>query len=114
MKTSMERLERWLETNLPEVHEDLAPGCSEASITEFECQIGRALPESLKNLYRWHDGQKGAVNSGPFFGLNFLSFTGAKSHWVSWKSIVDDWSPEDMVEASAFSKSAKPGAVRAL
>jgi cell wall assembly regulator SMI1 len=114
MKTSMERLERWLEINLPEVHEDLAPGCSDASIAEFERQLSRVLPESLKDLYRWHDGQKGAVNSGLFFGLNFLSLADAKSHWESWKSIIDDWSPEDMVEANAFSRSAKPGTVREL
>lgn len=107
-------LERWLEVNLPEVHEDLAPGCSDASIAEFERQMGRVLPESLKDLYRWHDGQKGAVNSGPFFGLNFLSLADAKSHWESWKSIIDNWSPEEMVEANAFSRSAKPGTVREL
>ncbi|MGE8468367.1 MAG: SMI1/KNR4 family protein [Pseudomonas putida] len=114
MKTSMERLEKWLQAHLPEVREDLAPGCSEAAITEFEREVGRALPESLKDLYRLHDGQKGAVNAGPFYGLNFLPLAGARSHWESWKSIVDEWSPAEMTEASAFSSSATPGAVQAL
>lgn len=114
MNTLMERLEHWLEANLPEVREDLAPGCSEAAITDFESQIGRAFPENLKALYRLHDGQRDAVNTGPFYGLTFLSLAGAKTHWESWESIIDQWSPEEMTEASAFCTSAKPGAVQAL
>ncbi|WP_256658865.1 hypothetical protein [Pseudomonas sp. R2-60-08W] len=58
MKTSMERLERRLEVNLPEVREDLSPGCSEASIREFERDIGRALPESLRTYTGCMMGKK--------------------------------------------------------
>lgn len=71
MKTVIERLEKWLEAHLPEVRRDLAPGCSDAAIEEFESLVGRPFPESLKQLYRLHDGQHGAANSGPFMDLVF-------------------------------------------
>ncbi|KTB59111.1 beta-1 3-glucan biosynthesis protein [Pseudomonas viridiflava ICMP 13104] len=112
MKTVIERLEQWLENNLPEVRADLAPGCSQASLAEFESQVGRAFPQGLADLYRAHDGQAGGVNTGPFFGLTFLSLAQARNHWESWKQIVDEYSPEDMKEASAFCKSAMPGGIK--
>lgn len=114
MKTSMERLEEWLETNLPEVHADLAAGCTEVAIAEFEMLVGKAFPEGLKDLYRAHDGQRGATNTGPFYGLIFLPIADAKNHWAAWKKIVDETSPEDMKGASMFSKSAMVGGVKEI
>ncbi|MFP3517708.1 SMI1/KNR4 family protein [Pseudomonas sp. SIMBA_077] len=110
----MERLENWLEAHLPEVRRDLAPGSSEAAIAEFESLVGKPFPESLKQLYRLHDGQHGAVNSGPFYGLSFLSLAAAKAQWESWKEIIEQWSPEEMTEASAFCTSATPSAIQTL
>jgi cell wall assembly regulator SMI1 len=112
MKVLVERLGKWLEVNLPELKADLAPGCSQASLAEFESLVGRTFPESLLDLYKTHDGQAGDVNTGPFYGLTFLSVAQARTHWESWKQIVDEYSPEEMKEASAFSKSARPGAVK--
>ncbi|MGE8497949.1 MAG: SMI1/KNR4 family protein [Pseudomonas sp.] len=113
MNTAMERLDKWLDTNLQEVADDLAPGCSEAEIAEFERLVGRAFPESLKALYRWHDGQRGDANTGPFFGLDFLPLANARAHWESWKKVVDDASPDDIKDLSEFCTSATPGAVKA-
>lgn len=114
MTTAMDRLDKWLNANLQEVGDDLAPGCSEAEIAEFERLVGRAFPEGLKVLYRWHDGQRGDADTGPFFGLDFLSLAGAKAHWESWKKAVDDASPDDMKNLSEFCTSATPGAVKAV
>lgn len=114
MKAVMERLEKWLDANTPEIREDLAPGCSDAAIAEFENLVGRPFPESLKDLYRWHDGQRGATNSGLFYGLEFLSLAKARENWESWKDIIDEWSPEEMTEGSAFCTSGTPDAVQAL
>ena len=114
MNATLDRLDQWLETHLPELHADLAPGATDAAIAEFEQQVGRAFPESLKALYRWHDGQEDEVNTGPFFGLTFLSLAEARKHWEGWKQIVDDSSPDDLAEASDFCSSARPGAVKAL
>lgn len=114
MKTVMERLEKWLDAHLPEILGDLAPGCSDAAIAEFESIVGRPFPESLKQLYKLHDGQHGAANSGPFYGLSFLSLAAAKTHWESWKDIIDEWSPEEMTEASAFCTSGSSGAIQTL
>ena len=110
----MERLEKWLEINLQEVHADLAPGCTEAAIAEFECEVGRSFPASLKDLYRAHDGQAGTANTGPFYGLSFLSMAQAKGHWIDWKKIADETSPEVMEGASMFSKSASAGTVKEI
>lgn len=114
MSTAMERLDTWLDTHLQEVGDDLAPGCSEAEIAEFERLVGRDFPESLKALYRWHDGQRGDADTGPFFGLHFLSLAGARAHWESWQKVVDEASPDDMQDLSEFCTSATPGAIKAL
>ncbi|MBX8471872.1 SMI1/KNR4 family protein [Pseudomonas sp. RIT778] len=114
MKAVTERLEKWLEANIPETLEDLAPGCSDAAIAEFESLVGKPFPESLKALYKWRDGQRGAANSGPFYGLEFLSLAKARDNWESWKSIIDGWSSEEMTEASAFCTSGTPDAVQKL
>ncbi|MDZ5601839.1 SMI1/KNR4 family protein [Pseudomonas sp. RP23018S] len=114
MNTSIERLQHWLEAHLPDLREDLSPGCSEAALDAFEALIGRPLPECLKALYRTHDGQGCEVNTGPFFGLTFLSLAQARAHWQSWNDIIDAWTPEDRDEASAFSRSATPGAIKPL
>lgn len=114
MKAVLERLDTWLETNLDEVHADLAPGCSEAALAEFEELVGRDFPESLKALYRWHDGQKGKASTGPFFGLTFLPLAEALKHWASWKDLVEEWSDEDMAAASDFCSSVPPGAIKPL
>jgi len=114
MAASMERLDHWLETHLPELHTDLLPGASDVAIAEFEALVGRPFPDSLKALYKWHDGQEDEINTGPFYGLTFLSLAEARKHWEGWKQIVDDSSPEDMAEASDFCSSARPGAVKAL
>lgn len=112
MTTAMERLDHWLNANLPELGDDLAPGCSDTEIAEFELLVGRTFPESLKALYRWHDGQRGGADTGPFFGLDFLSLADARAHWESWKKVVDDASQDDMAELSEFCTSATPGAVK--
>lgn len=114
MKTVMERLEKWLEAHLPELRQDLAPGCSEAELAAFESLVGSPFPEGLKQLYRLHDGQHGVASSGPFYGLNFLSLAAAKAQWESWKDIIEQWSPEEMTEASEFCTSATPGAIQTL
>ncbi len=114
MNATMDRLDQWLETHLPELHADLAPGATDAAIAEFEQQVGRAFPESLKALYRWHDGQRVEVNTGPFYGLIFLSLADARKHWASWLEIIEESSAEDLADLSAFSKSVKPGVVKAL
>jgi cell wall assembly regulator SMI1 len=112
MKNPMERLEKWLEVNLPEVYADLAQGCPEAAVSEFESLVGRAFPQSLKDLYSAHDGQKGEADTGPFYGLMFLPLADAKRHWARWNSMVDQSSAEEMKTAGALSKSATPGAIK--
>lgn len=114
MKATLERLDTWLKTNLEEVHDDLKPGCSEAELAEFEALVGREFPESLKALYRWHDGQTGTASTGPFFGLTFLPLAEALKHWASWRDIVEEWSDEDMSVNSDFCTSTPPGAIKAL
>eukprot|EP00611_Tribonema_gayanum_P023096 TRINITY_DN4791_c0_g1_i2.p1 TRINITY_DN4791_c0_g1~~TRINITY_DN4791_c0_g1_i2.p1 ORF type:complete len:508 (+),score=104.97 TRINITY_DN4791_c0_g1_i2:938-2461(+) len=50
-------MERWLETNAPEILTRLAPGASEKLIVECETKLGFALPAVLRAVYRFHNGQ---------------------------------------------------------
>ena len=45
------------------------PGTSEAALDSVELALGRALPASLRAVYRIHDGQAYDVHTPPLHGL---------------------------------------------
>ncbi|MEF9999300.1 MAG: SMI1/KNR4 family protein [Comamonas sp.] len=69
---TLDALEAWLETHLPEVAEDLNPGATAAALEQFASALGLRLRADFLQLYRWHDGQQMAINTGPWYGLSFL------------------------------------------
>ena len=56
MDDVVERFARWLWSNSPKVLDELAPGLSDDAIAGFEKQLGVTLPDSLRALYRWRNG----------------------------------------------------------
>jgi cell wall assembly regulator SMI1 len=56
MKDVVARLEAWLRKNHPEALAGLAPGVSEAEIAKVEARLDVRLPEGMRALYLWHDG----------------------------------------------------------
>lgn len=112
MKTLTQRLDHWLNAHVPDVADDLAPGCSEHALAALEQQLGTVLPDDFKALYRWHDGQRDEVNSGPFYGLSFLSLDKVKAHWQSWNSVIEENTADDLQDLSEFCTSQPPDAIK--
>jgi cell wall assembly regulator SMI1 len=106
-------LDVWLTRHLPEVAADLNPGATDAQLDRLSAKIGAPLPDDFRALYKWHDGQKDQkVNTGPWYGLTFLSLDRVLDQWKSWASVIDHSSdPESMNESSV---SVKPGVVKRL
>ncbi len=107
MPTPMTRIESWFATHLPEFLDDLAPGCSEASLAETEALIGAVLPEDFKNLYRRHDGQMLRHCWGIFYGIQFISLSQVRQEWSGWKEVIHS----GFNDRPSY-ESAPPGAIR--
>lgn len=57
MKTQLEILDRHLQTQRPDFHAFLQPPLSAEAIAALEKRYGTRLPEDLKALYLWKNGQ---------------------------------------------------------
>jgi len=81
-------IDQLLQGRFPELGKSMNAPASEVEIKAFEEKIGWSLPEDLREFYRIHNGESEEV--GFFFGLPFLSLTGAAFEWEAWASIADE------------------------
>jgi cell wall assembly regulator SMI1 len=51
------RLERWLRTHRQRYLQGLLPGASDEELAFLEAALGMPVPEDLRSLLRWHNGQ---------------------------------------------------------
>ena len=73
----------------------LNKGVSESQITEFEAEMGIALPAEVKQLYQTFNGQKEGENDVFFLdGLRFIPLEEIKrtqQHWLEQLQSVPNW-----------------------
>ena len=88
MKTTWQRIERWLRTHAPQVYESLRPGATDKQLDEGERRLGVSFPESVRESYRIHDGQE---PDGPALidAWEFLSLERILDEWQVWKQLLD-------------------------
>jgi len=108
---SYERLERWLAAYRPQILANLRPPADDAKLAMLEATIGTSLPSSFLDLYRWRDGQVDSRQSGPFYGLAFLSVDDLLEQWEGWNDVIAE--DPDLVEGDFYS-SVEPGVVKEL
>jgi cell wall assembly regulator SMI1 len=65
MKDLLRKLERWLQQHAPGRYRSLLPGATPKALKACEGDLGLQLPEALRELYRWHNGQ--GERTGYFF-----------------------------------------------
>lgn len=109
---SLNELEAWLKTHLPEVAADLNAGASETELGDFSTTLGVNLPDDFLQLYAWHNGQEEHANSGPWYGLTFLPLDRVKRECDMWREVLADSSPESLISLASCMKSTPPGFVR--
>ncbi|MBK8525030.1 MAG: SMI1/KNR4 family protein [Betaproteobacteria bacterium] len=51
------------------------PGVTEDELRAFAAAINAPLPAEYVALYRWHNGQKMEIHTGPWYGLTFIPLT---------------------------------------
>lgn len=73
LKSLIERADALFREKRPEYYAALLPGASEDELAAAESYYGFPLPESLKTLYRWKNGQNVQCRES-FTGIDNLSF----------------------------------------
>jgi cell wall assembly regulator SMI1 len=73
MSDLIERLDRWLAANRPEYYKGLAPGASEKEIAAVEAKLGVTLPDELRELLKWRNGQKSTRFGGIYHTFALMS-----------------------------------------
>lgn len=109
---TLHALESWLQTHLPEVVDDLNPGATAAALDDFARALGVRLPDDFMQLYRWHDGQRMAINTGPWYGLGFLPLARVQSECEMWRDVLQESSPESLADLDRPMQSTPPRHVR--
>jgi len=109
---TLHALENWLKTHLPEVIDDLKPGATAAALDDFASTLGLRLPADFVQLYRWHDGQEMAVNTGPWYGLNFLPLARVQSECEMWRDVRKEMDPESLADLDSQMQSTPAGHVK--
>jgi cell wall assembly regulator SMI1 len=109
---SLNQLEAWLKTHLPEVAADLNAGATKEELEGLSTALGVKLPNDFLRLYAWHNGQGGRVNAGPWYGLNFLPLDRVQHECEMWRQVLKESSPESLASLASRMKSTPPGYVK--
>jgi cell wall assembly regulator SMI1 len=57
MSGLIDRLDRWLAQNRADYYKQLEPGVTEEEVVALEAELGYALPQGLRALLKWRNGQ---------------------------------------------------------
>lgn len=85
LEAVLERFENALADTSPEYLKGLAPGVSDEELDAVEAELGIALPETVRALYRWRNGD--AKENGQYVRLRI--FSPLKSAAATWKMLCD-------------------------
>lgn len=84
---SWKRIERWMDSNFPELYECLADPATSADLNELENDLDCSLPLEVRDSYQIHDGQEeGGRPTGLIFGIYILGLEEISSEWDIWKT----------------------------
>src|SRR5436190_20971239 len=114
MKDRWEWFENWLTNNAPEVIDDLNDGCSLEQLEQVEKEINLSLPQSFKDFYLIHNGQKDEDYFGLFYGVSLLPLKKIVEEMQIWNGIIDECGEEEMKESfDDFQESLMPDKLKA-
>lgn len=98
MQKQWQWFENWLVENAPKVIDDLNNGCSLEQLIEVENEIGLELPQSFKDFYLIHNGQKDEDYFGLFYGVSLLPLEKIVEEMCVWSGIIDEYGEKGMKE----------------
>ena len=90
MNNQWQWFENWLAKNAPEVVNNLNDGCSLEQLAEVENETGLKMPQSFKDFYLLHNGQRDEDYFGLFYGVSLLPLNKIIGKWQGWKEIAEE------------------------
>ena len=102
MQKQRQWFENWLTNNVPEVIDDLNEGCNLQQLLEIENETGLILPQSFKDFYLIHNGQKDEDFFGLFYGVSLLPLNKILEEMSVWNEIIDEYSEEGIEQNLDF------------
>jgi cell wall assembly regulator SMI1 len=101
------RLDAWLKKNRKRYHKGLLPGADDKALAKLEKALGRAVPEGLAALLRWHNGQEEDMIGAFVESFNLMSADeiaaayqerkGEKGWDAAFVPILDDYQGDHVV-----------------
>lgn len=84
---SWERADVWIETEYPELFDQLLDPATENDLDELERDLDCRLPADVRESYLIHDGQEsGGKPTGVFFGISLLNLESVYEEWNIWRN----------------------------
>ncbi len=114
MRNEWKYLESWFSAKWPEIIPDLNPGCDPDAFEKVESEMDIGLPDSFKEFYMIHDGQKADDYIGMFYGASLLPLAKILEQWRIWTAKIEEYGNERMKELfDQYQISLMPGKVKA-
>lgn len=83
---SWTRIDDWIESNYPELFDQLQEGATENDLNDLERDLECQLPMDVRESYIVHDGQEhGGKPTGVFFGITLLDIEDISEEWNIWR-----------------------------
>lgn len=82
----LKRLDAWYAANLTNPSYRFNPPAGEAALDRLQTAFGHALPQSYRQLYRWHDGETDD-RWGHIYGLPILPLKDVEDELKSWERV---------------------------
>jgi cell wall assembly regulator SMI1 len=89
MEAVIARLDEWLKRNRSSYYAQLLPGASDEEIQRLEQLVGLPLPESIKSLYRWRNGQTPGCFEAFHDNKMFLNLQDIAETWAMLKELLE-------------------------
>lgn len=84
------RLDAWYADHLDPQKYIFNPPAGDGQLDAFEQLVGIRMPNSYRQLYRWHDGENDD-RFGHFYGLPLLSLEQAGTEWRNWNATLAEF-----------------------
>ncbi|HLJ97345.1 MAG TPA: SMI1/KNR4 family protein [Gemmataceae bacterium] len=93
METLWRRLESWIRENAPEILATLQPGATTEELQQAEDELRVALPKSVRDFYRIHNGQAtdkyGFTAQMFLYGWQVPNLKRVVHQWKGWKEVLE-------------------------
>ena len=89
---SWKKINRWVEGNYEELHDQLSEGATQNDVNELEHELDCSLPMEVRESLQVHDGQeRGGRPTGIIFGCMLLDCEEIVQEWKNWRTVNEEY-----------------------